>query len=70
MFNVSRAFVADCQTPLLVLLGNDLYHPEATSIELATLAPNATLIETWKEPAHQLAAKKAVADFLAKHTPR
>jgi pimeloyl-ACP methyl ester carboxylesterase len=70
LFNVSRDFVAKCQTPMLVLLGNDLYHPEKSSRELAALAPNATLIEKWKEPEHHAAAKKAVADFLAQHTPR
>ena len=70
LFTVSREFVARCETPLLVLLGNDLYHPEETSREVAALAPNATLIEHWKEPEHQPAAKQAVERFLAKHTPR
>jgi hypothetical protein len=70
LFNVSREFVASCQTPLLVLLGNDLHHPAETSRELAALAPHATLIEHWKEPEHQAAAKQAVERFLAQHTPR
>jgi hypothetical protein len=70
LFNVSREFVAACQTPLLVLLGNDLYHPESTSREIAALAPHATLIEAWKEPQHHAAAKKAVEEFLAAHTPQ
>jgi hypothetical protein len=69
LFNVSRQFVSSCTTPLLVLLGNDLHHPAETSREVAALAPNATLIEHWKEPEHHAAAKKAVEDFLAKHTP-
>lgn len=70
LFNVSREFVARCPSPLLVLLGNDLYHPEATSREIVALAPNATLIERWKEPEHQAAAKTAIERFLAAHTPR
>jgi pimeloyl-ACP methyl ester carboxylesterase len=70
LFNVSREFVARCQTPLLVLLGNDLHHPQSSSREVAALAPNAKLVELWKEPEHQPAAKKAVEEFLAKHTPR
>jgi pimeloyl-ACP methyl ester carboxylesterase len=70
LFNVSREFVAKCETPLLVLLGTDLYHPESTSREIAALAPNATLIEHWKEPEHQPAAKQAMERFLAEHTPR
>ena len=70
LFNVSREFVARCATPLLVLLGNDQYHPEATSRDIVALAPNATLVEHWKEPEHQAAAKAAVERFLAQHTPR
>ena len=50
---------------LLVLLGNDLYHPESSSRVLAELAGAATLIEQWKEPEHHAAAKTAVAEFLA-----
>ena len=70
LFNVSREFVAHCQTPMLVLLGNDLHHPQATSRELAALAPHATLIEHWKEPEYHTAAKQAVETFLTQHTPR
>ena len=70
LFNVSRDFVSNCQTPLLVLMGDDMYHPSQSSRDVAQLAPNATFIEHWKEPENQAAAKKAVEDFLAQHTPR
>lgn len=70
VFTVSRDFVSRCQTPLLVLRGNDRYHPEETSREIARLAPDATLVEHWKEPAHIAAAKDAMERFLAAHTPR
>jgi pimeloyl-ACP methyl ester carboxylesterase len=70
LFNVSREFVSNCQTPLLVLMGDDMYHPSQTSRDVAQLAPNATFIEHWKEPENQAGAKKAVEDFLAQHTPR
>lgn len=70
LFNVPREFVGRCTTPLLVLLGNDMYHPQATSRDIVSLAPNATLIERWKEPEHQAAAQAAVERFLATHTPR
>ena len=69
LFNVSKEFVSQCQTPLLVLLGDDLYHPQATSREIAALAPKATLVERWKEPEHIPTAKQAVERFLAEHTP-
>jgi len=70
LFNVSRDFVRACATPLLVLMGNDVYHPEDTSRTVAALAPNATLVEEWKAPEHIEAAKTAVAAFLAEHTRR
>ncbi len=69
LFTASREFVANCATPMLVLLGNDLYHPESTSREVAALAPNATLIENWKEPEHHPAAIQTMDSFLAEHTP-
>lgn len=49
VFSVSREFVRGCATPLLIFAGNDPYHPTPISRELAALAPNATLIEGWKE---------------------
>jgi pimeloyl-ACP methyl ester carboxylesterase len=69
LFNVSRDFVAACQTPLLVLYGRDLYHPEATSREIVRLAPNVEFIEHWQEPAHQADAQAKVAAFFAANTP-
>jgi pimeloyl-ACP methyl ester carboxylesterase len=68
LFTADTEWVKTCTTPLLVLLGNDLYHPESSSRTLAALAPNATLVEHWKEPEHQPAAMAAVADFLAAHS--
>jgi pimeloyl-ACP methyl ester carboxylesterase len=47
LFNVSREFVSACETPLLVLLGNDLYHPESTSREVAALAPSPRRFRRW-----------------------
>jgi pimeloyl-ACP methyl ester carboxylesterase len=70
LFTVDRDFVRRCPTPLLVLCGNDLYHPREISLEVAQLAPRAQLIEDWKTPAAHAAAKAAVAAFLAEHTPR
>jgi len=58
-----------CPTPLLVLLGNDLYHPESSSRRLAELAPHAILVEHWKEPQYHAAAMAEMERFLAAHTP-
>jgi len=54
-------------TPTLVLQGNDVYHPQVASEQMASLLPNAALIPAWKEPADQPAARAAVEDFLARH---
>ena len=66
-FNVSRDFVRTLTTPLLVLKGNDLYHPAAISKEVADLAANAELIEDWKEGDAVAAARRRVLDFLERH---
>jgi pimeloyl-ACP methyl ester carboxylesterase len=49
VFSVTRDFVRSCLTPMLILAGNDPYHPTAVSLELARLAPNAELIMEWKD---------------------
>ena len=61
--------LAAMTTPMLVLMGNDVYHPESTSRILAAAAPNAELIESWKEGPDRDAAMARTADFLAANTP-
>jgi pimeloyl-ACP methyl ester carboxylesterase len=69
VFNVSRDFVRSVQHPLLVLMGDDLYHPETISREVAELAPRGELVESWKEgPAVQASAARVV-EFLQAQTP-
>ncbi len=69
VFNVTRDFVRGCSTPLLVLMGNDLYHPQETSREIAELAPKAELVERWKEPDIVSETAKRVVEFMQRHTP-
>ena len=69
VFSVSRPAVAACRTPLLVLRGDDLYHPSEISREVVELARHATLIEHWKPPEHHATARRAIDQFLADHTP-
>jgi pimeloyl-ACP methyl ester carboxylesterase len=66
---VTRAQVAACTTPLLVLMGDDLYHPQTISRELAALAPRATLVERWKEAEVIATTDATIKRFLAEHTP-
>ena len=69
LFNVDRDFVRGCSTPMLVLMGSDLYHPESTSREIAELAPNAQLIESWKNPQSDNTVQ-IVLNFLQENTPQ
>lgn len=70
VFSVTRDDAKAMQTPMLVLRGNDVYHPTVISEELARLAPHAELVPSWKEGADLAAAVAKVKAFLAAHTPR
>ena len=61
--------VAGFTTPILVAMGNDLYHPQATSRRIAELAPDVTFVESWKEGDALVAFDGIARDFLARHTP-
>ena len=67
VFSATRAEVALCDNPLLVLMGQDLYHPESVSRDIAALAPNAELITDWKANGAETAER--VLQFLKAHTP-
>ena len=67
LWSVPDESLTSIETPLLVLRGNDEFHPSVASERLAEAAPNATLIQDWKPEEHQPAARRAVDDFLAAH---
>lgn len=69
LFNVDEEFVRECQTPLCVLMGNDLYHPQSTSRMIAETAPNVRFVESWKEEDARESARAVVLGFLEEHTP-
>jgi pimeloyl-ACP methyl ester carboxylesterase len=51
VYSVSREFAKSCQTPILVLPDDVTAHPLQTSIDIASLAPNAEItVFPWKEP--------------------
>lgn len=71
LFDVDEAFLATCTTPLMVLEGNDTYHPRATSRLIAETAPDVDYIPWgWKEEPGRSAAMARFAGFLDRHTPR
>lgn len=69
VLSVDRSDVAVCPTPMLICMGDDLYHPQSTSRELASLAPNATLIEQWKDDEVLATTDATIKEFLAAHSP-
>src|SRR5436190_2041799 len=51
LYSVSRDFIRNCRTPMLVLPDDVPGHPLQTSIDVASLAPNAEItVFRWKEP--------------------
>lgn len=68
--SVSRDFVRNCATPMLVLPGVDEFHPTATGREIAALAPHGELLEPWRDTPDQVNnAVTTVRRFLQHHTP-
>jgi pimeloyl-ACP methyl ester carboxylesterase len=70
VFSVDRDFVRHCSVPLLVLAGNDQFHPRAVAEEIADLAPSAELVIEWAGPDHKDGTRQKIRDFLGQHTPR
>lgn len=69
LFSVPTAELASIAHPMLVLRGDDRFHPRSASELLAREVPDATLVERWKGEADRPAARSAVDRFLAEHTP-
>ena len=71
VFTVTRDFVRNCQTPVLVLPDDVPAHPYAVAMESARLAPKSEVsIYPWKENKEQIAqAVRHVRTFLRTHAP-
>jgi len=71
VFTVTRDFVRNCKTPILVLPDDVPAHPYAVAIESAKLSPNSEVsIYPWKETKEQTAQAVAhVRKFLRSHAP-
>ena len=71
VFTVTRDFVRNCKTPILVLPDDVPAHPYAVAMESAKLAPNSEVsIYPWKETKEQVAeALRHVHKFLQAHAP-
>jgi pimeloyl-ACP methyl ester carboxylesterase len=71
VFTVTRDFVRNCQTPILVLPDDVPAHPYAVAMETVHLAPNAEVsLYPWKDSTEQIAqAVSHVRRFLHAHQP-
>ena len=71
VYSVSRDFVRTCQTPILVLPDDTDAHAYQTSVDIASLAPNADVsVYPWKDPPELKARTiNRVRAFLKAHQP-
>jgi len=71
VFTVTRDFVRNCQTPVLILPDDIPAHPYAVAMECAMLAPKAEVsIFPWKEPKERIPlAVRQIHSFLKAHRP-
>jgi pimeloyl-ACP methyl ester carboxylesterase len=71
LYSVSRDFIRNCRKPILVLPDDTPAHPLQTSIDVASLAPNAEItVFPWREPAElKDRTIDRVRRFLKAHLP-
>ena len=71
VFTVTRDFVRNCQTPVLILPDDVPAHPLAVAMECAMLAPKAEVsLYPWKEPRERIPlAVRQIRSFLRAHRP-
>ncbi|HET9690775.1 MAG TPA: alpha/beta hydrolase [Acidimicrobiales bacterium] len=67
LFSVDDAVLAGIDRPMLVLRGDDDYHPAAVSERLAEVVGSATLVERWKDAGDVEDADRVIQAFLAAH---
>jgi pimeloyl-ACP methyl ester carboxylesterase len=71
VYSVSREFVRNCQTPMLVLPDDTPAHAYQTAVDIASLAPNADVtVYPWKDPPElKVRTINRVRAFLKAHLP-
>lgn len=71
LFTVTREFMRNCQTPILVLPDDVPAHPLEPAMECAMLAPRAEVsIFPWKQPKERIPlAVRQIRSFLRAHRP-
>jgi hypothetical protein len=69
VWTVTRDFVRNCRTPVLILPDDTKPHPYAVAMEAAMLAPKAEVsMFPWKEPKERIPlAVRQIRSFLRAH---
>lgn len=68
VFHPDRDTVRSLEQPMLVLRGDDNYHPAVASEALVEAAPRAKLVPRWKEAPEREAAIEQIRAFLLEHS--
>jgi pimeloyl-ACP methyl ester carboxylesterase len=71
LYSVPRDFIRNCRTPILVLPDDTPAHPLQTSIDVASLAPNAEItVFPWRDPPDlKERTVNRVRSYLKAHVP-
>ncbi|HET6607611.1 MAG TPA: alpha/beta hydrolase [Rhodopila sp.] len=71
VYSVSRDFARSCETPMLVLPDETPAHPHQSSVDVASLCPNAEItVFPWRDPPELKARTiERVRRFLRNHQP-
>ena len=72
VFTVTRDFVRNCQTPVLILPDDIPAHPYDVAMEAAMLAPKSEVsLYPWKQPKERIPlAVRHIRSFLRAHRPK
>ena len=68
LLSATRDNVRKFDTPLLLFMGDDLYHPQSISREIANIGLDVTFVEEWKNPESLNNTNETILSFLSKHS--
>ena len=66
---VSREFVSACDTPMLVMPGDEVAHPAAIAEEILRRASRAEYLKFWRGQGREYSVS-VIRDFFRRHTPK
>ena len=68
LLSATKDNVRKFDTPLLLFMGDDLYHPQSISREIANIGLDVTFVEEWKNPESLNNTNETILSFLSKHS--